>query len=49
MRKTLLLAWTMVIVLASLGSSLSKAQESEASALCGSLALPFENTGRNQV
>jgi hypothetical protein len=30
MRKTLLLAWTMVIVLASLGSSLSKAQESEA-------------------
>jgi hypothetical protein len=30
MRKTFLLAWTMVIVLASLGSSLSKAQESEA-------------------
>lgn len=30
MRKTLLLVWTMVIVLASLGSSLSKAQESEA-------------------
>lgn len=30
MQKTLLLAWTMVIVLASLGSSLSKAQESEA-------------------
>jgi hypothetical protein len=27
----------------------AKAQESEASALCGSLALPFENTGRNQV